>query len=1011
MAKTTNSPGRDEPPGFSLRLRIPVHRVDGSGSAISWSCDGTRIAMAHRSGCDVLDIDTDVWESRRAFSIEWENGYSSSYFVAWSPTDPEVLVLTHGDKITLVRVDADGRGCSRVWQAPYGSDRGLRSTMSFSPAGDHIAIARPSSDVGVIDASIGEMVYSQAIDFIAGDVYWSPDGGQIMAFGEAGEAAILPASGDPDGQPLLSQEAAMMWAAWSPDGSLLCAVCDDEYRIRVWDAAGHLRAVLEGHTDNVRALEFGRDGRLLYSAGKDSTLRCWRTDTWQCVATIEIGDDHRFIGGLTCSPTRSVLARRAYDTGCVELFQIDTDRVLMVGATSSRTYANAKVVLLGETGVGKSGLGLVLSGQSYEPTDSTHARQVWTFDINEIELSGGLWETREILLWDLAGQPGYRLIHQLHLVEAAVALIVFDARSENDPFVGVRYWMRALRQYRDAGRIREAPVSAILVAARMDRGGIAASQQRIAALCEELGIMAYLETSAKEGSGISELAQTVREAIDWAELPRSVSTELFEAIKRFLVEERDSDRELASGDDLFRLFTRRHPDRAVDDVLRAAFGTCVRLLESRDLVRRLSLGGFVLLRPELLDAYASALIDAARGQPDGLGYISEDDALAGRFPIPEDARLRGRGEERLLLIATVEELLRHDLALREPTDEGIDLIFPSQFTQDRPNAPDPNATEVVFRFDGAVTTVYATLAVRLSHVTTYRREEMWRNSSAYRARAGGRCGLRVREVDEGRGELVLFFDEDASEETRFLFEDYVQAHLVKRALASSVQRERVFGCYQCGYRFPLDLVRRRRSRGHTDMLCPICEEARISLLDREDRLSQVSMYSVREMNESADAVRDRAAATAIIRGKEALGDYDVFLSYNSKDRAVVTVIAEQLLVEGVLPWFDTRDVAPGRRWHDELERQIRKVSVGAVFVGPHGFGPWQDMEQQAFVNEYAKREFRIIPVLLPGVRDDVELPVFLGQWQVVDFRVAEPDPFRGLLSAITGERSRGGLPS
>ena len=57
-------------------------------------------------------------------------------------------------------------------------------------------------------------------------------------------------------------------------------------------------------------------------------------------------------------------------------------------------------------------------------------------------------QTRGILLWDLAGQPGYRLIHQLHLGEVAVALLVFDARSETDPFSGVKHWVRALAQAR-----------------------------------------------------------------------------------------------------------------------------------------------------------------------------------------------------------------------------------------------------------------------------------------------------------------------------------------------------------------------------------------------------------------------------------------------------------------------------------------------------------------------------------------------------------------------------------
>jgi hypothetical protein len=113
-----------------------------------------------------------------------------------------------------------------------------------------------------------------------------------------------------------------------------------------------------------------------------------------------------------------------------------------------------------------------------------------------------------------------------------------------------------------------------------------------------LGIAAYFETSAKQGWQIAELAAAVREAIDWDALPRSVSTALFDTIKQFLIEEPDSELTLATTDDLYRALLRARPDLDRTAELRAGFDTCVRLLEGRDLIRRLSFGNFVLLRPE-----------------------------------------------------------------------------------------------------------------------------------------------------------------------------------------------------------------------------------------------------------------------------------------------------------------------------------------------------------------------------------------------------------------------------
>jgi len=114
-------------------------------------------------------------------------------------------------------------------------------------------------------------------------------------------------------------------------------------------------------------------------------------------------------------------------------------------AETNAHYVNANVVLVGDTSVGKTGLSLVLNNQPFGDPGSTAGRHVWTLDSRDVEVGSNVKQTREILLWDLAGQPGYRVIHQLHLHEVAIALVVFDGRSETDPLAGVRHWERALR--------------------------------------------------------------------------------------------------------------------------------------------------------------------------------------------------------------------------------------------------------------------------------------------------------------------------------------------------------------------------------------------------------------------------------------------------------------------------------------------------------------------------------------------------------------------------------------
>jgi hypothetical protein len=204
----------------------------------------------------------------------------------------------------------------------------------------------------------------------------------------------------------------------------------------------------------------------------------------------------------------------------------------------------------------------------------------------------------------------------------------------------------------------------------------------------------------------------------------------------------------------------------------------------------------VLLQPELLDAYASAMVNTAKEEPDGLGSLAEEIALAGKFFVPKEQKVTDLGQEQLLLHATVEELVRHDLALRENADDGRYLIFPSQFNRDYEDAPEPKGKAVAITFDGPVQSLYSTLAVRLGHsgLFTTGRAEMWRNAAVFTAKAGGKCGLFLNEFSEGRGRLILFFDEHSSHETRYHFEEYVLAHAKRRALDNTVELVRFFVC-------------------------------------------------------------------------------------------------------------------------------------------------------------------------------------------------------------------------
>ncbi len=341
-------------------------------------------------------------------------------------------------------------------------------------------------------------------------------------------------------------------------------------------------------------------------------------------------------------------------------------------------------------------------------------------------------------------------------------------------------------------------------------------------LVHELGFDGYFETGAKQGAGISDLKKAIQKAINWQTLPKVSSTKLFQRIKAFLIAEKEDRRLLSTTDELYRSFLRTEIAPTEADNLYAQFETCIGRVESRGLIRRLSFGNLILLQPELLDAYASALVNAMRDEPDGLGSIAEKKVQMGYFSIPDDERLKDKKQEKLLLLAMIEDLLRYEIALREQADDGPHLIFPSQSTRENPDLPDPKGKVVVFDFEGPVLNIYATLAVRLSHSGLFRKKELWRNAVTYTTSVGGTYGIFLHNIGEGCGELTLFFDEAASEETRFHFEKYVEAHLLLRALPETIQRRRIFTCGECGFIVSEQLVQLRAARSFNWLDCPVC---------------------------------------------------------------------------------------------------------------------------------------------------------------------------------------------
>ncbi|MEA2562843.1 MAG: hypothetical protein QOH06_4347 [Acidobacteriota bacterium] len=140
--------------------------------------------------------------------------------------------------------------------------------------------------------------------------------------------------------------------------------------------------------------------------------------------------------------------------------------------------------------------------------------------------------------------------------------------------------------------------------------------------------------------------------------------------------------------------------------------------------------------------------------------------------------------------------------------------------------------------------------------------------------------------------------------------------------------------------------------------------------------------------------------------------HDLFLSYNSRDHAAVRQVYEALKSGGFNPWLDREALTPGRLWQAEAEKGLKSCRAAAVFIGPNGIGPWENLEMRALLTRVAQEGFPLIPVPLPGAPEKLDLPAFLAELTWVDLRGGITEArIAELIRGIPSKKSRSKPPS
>jgi small GTP-binding protein len=862
---------------------------------LSWSSDGRRLLSSgqdetmrawrldlHRDSDNPLELDFVLREERQRPASSVRN-------LAWAPEGNAVAVTGFPISESVMRVRNLDGDQHPFWE--YTLDEGKILSLAWAPQRPLIATGSDSYRVTVIDARNGNELRRFFADAEVSCLAFSPDG-RMLAAGTQKNTSHIIYIWDLRSEKLLwvmrGHEGGITCLRWWPGEDILVSGSVDA-SVWVWDlSTGKKMRALRNHSSPITSVSISHDGTMLASAAQDSNVCFWSSQgDWRLVHLMQYASMTHVPCDIAFHPHKPLLAAVS-DQRNITLTAFNLEAIHKQEDIQTVYYSTAKVVVVGDGGVGKTSLCHALVDESAPTeTDGTHTLNV--FKLSRTYRHKDMPIRREIYFWDLAGQPEYQMVNQLYLNNVSGALLVFARNNSADPFQGLRRWDKVLQNIQDkeaspVTRTFGQRVLKFLVQTRLDQQLSGVSQHDIDQFMAQTNSFAFYETSAKDSRGILELREAIERQIDWNATGQDITTVIYDKIRRFLEwVQKNEDIQIASSQQLFvRYLDYAKPNQDEDiPTLRYQFETCLNYLEARQLVRRFDFRKLVLLRPELFNVYAASIIQAARrGENQSFGSIEERAILNRTVEIPGDKRVRKPKEEEWMLMATIHDLLRFEVALLE---EGT-LIFPSHFVSGWDSEFEHEGKEeLVFTFEGAVINIYAMLVVRLSRSEHFTRVKLSRRKVQFAANDGGLCGLSLSD-DDSVGKISVYFSKDVSTLTRYTFDIFVYDVLKRESLKMFLKRKRVYRCTnsKCpsGASIPFDerFVEARKAMEREDIICPVCGQlSSITEPPITREMEDVLKLRQAQMKRRADLVRDREAAESMYRNKQATNNYDVFL--------------------------------------------------------------------------------------------------------------------------------------
>ena len=284
-----------------LKKPMPVSNV----RSVAWSPDGDTLAVVTSNGTDLLEI----WEPR-SFKLKkrWQSVQSGARCIAWSP-DGKYLAIAgstskKGESATKLLDIRNERVVAGADIQASEKDRISINSLSWSPDGKYLARGGDNVAPGIWDIERQRLAEPYVI---GAHTAWSSDGRFYAIDSKIWDAKKRQFVTDLKREmietkfwaqsprllfkALFSAEQNLSSLAFSPDSLYLAGGAG--WVARVWEVAtGRQATVLAGHRGDVNQVSWSPEGRFLFTASEDGSVKLWSIPEGKMLATlITVGEE------------------------------------------------------------------------------------------------------------------------------------------------------------------------------------------------------------------------------------------------------------------------------------------------------------------------------------------------------------------------------------------------------------------------------------------------------------------------------------------------------------------------------------------------------------------------------------------------------------------------------------------------------------------------------------------------------------------------------------------------